>query len=143
MTQPLSRQSDSRKPITNRLLGTLKLTRLNLQVALTAAANGSVAVVDATRSGKRFPDALSKTVTNRPPRKAMWVDQKGGPPSDAMIAILRAKRERDRALRAEQRQHAQHAGTRPNMLSQNTALLASAWHGPTQNGTGQHGAPLM
>tara|TARA_B100000513_G_scaffold135570_1_gene61115 strand:+ start:1035 stop:2609 length:1575 start_codon:yes stop_codon:yes gene_type:complete len=38
------------------------LSRLNLQVALTAAKHGSVSIVDATRSGKRFPDALSKTV---------------------------------------------------------------------------------
>ena len=36
------------------------LSRLNLQVALAAAASGRVLVVDSTRSGKRFPDALSK-----------------------------------------------------------------------------------
>ena len=40
------------------------LSRLNLQAALAAAASsaGSVMVVDSTRSGKRFPDALVKTV---------------------------------------------------------------------------------
>ena len=36
------------------------LSRLNLQVALAAAASGRVLVVDSTRSGKRYPDALSK-----------------------------------------------------------------------------------
>ena len=36
------------------------LSRLNLQVALAAAASGRVMVVDSTRSGKRYPDALSK-----------------------------------------------------------------------------------
>ena len=39
------------------------LSRLNLQVALAAAqAPSAVMLVDSTRSGKRFPDALSKTV---------------------------------------------------------------------------------
>ena len=38
------------------------ITRLNLQVALAAAEHGRAMVVDATRSGKRFPDALTKTV---------------------------------------------------------------------------------
>lgn len=38
------------------------LSRLNLQVALAAATHGHVMVVDSTRSGKRFPDALTKTV---------------------------------------------------------------------------------
>ena len=38
------------------------LSRLNLQAALAAASHGSVMIVDSTRSGKRFPDALSKTV---------------------------------------------------------------------------------
>jgi hypothetical protein len=36
--------------------------RLNLHVALAAASNGGVLVVDSTRGGKRIPDALSKTV---------------------------------------------------------------------------------
>ena len=38
------------------------LSRLNLQVALAAARAGGVVLVDSTRSGKRFPDALTKTV---------------------------------------------------------------------------------
>ena len=38
------------------------LSRLNLQAALAAAGGGSVMIVDSTRSGKRFPDALTKTV---------------------------------------------------------------------------------
>ena len=38
------------------------LSRLNVQVALAAAASGRVLVVDSTRSGKRYPDALSKTL---------------------------------------------------------------------------------
>ena len=38
------------------------LSRLNLQVALAAAHEGRVLIVDSTRSGKRFPDSLSKTV---------------------------------------------------------------------------------
>ena len=38
------------------------LSRLNLQAALAAATAGAVMIVDSTRSGKRFPDALSKTV---------------------------------------------------------------------------------
>ena len=38
------------------------LTRLNLRFALAAAAHGGAIVCDATRAGKRFPDALSKTV---------------------------------------------------------------------------------
>ena len=38
------------------------LTRLNLQAALAAGAQGQVIVVDSTRSGKRFPDALTKTI---------------------------------------------------------------------------------
>ena len=38
------------------------LVRLNLPVARLAAARGGLIVVDATRRGKRFPDALSKTV---------------------------------------------------------------------------------
>ena len=38
------------------------LSRLNLQVALTAASSGAVVVVDSTRSGKSFPDSLTKTL---------------------------------------------------------------------------------
>ena len=38
------------------------LSRLNLQTALAAASHGRVVIVDSTRSGKRFPDALTKTV---------------------------------------------------------------------------------
>jgi len=38
------------------------LTRINLSAALAAAEHGMVLVVDATRYGKRFPDALTKTV---------------------------------------------------------------------------------
>ena len=38
------------------------LSRLNVQVALAAATSGRVLVVDSTRSGKRYPDALSKTL---------------------------------------------------------------------------------
>lgn len=38
------------------------LSRINLNIALAAATHGRAMVVDATRSGKRFPDALSKTV---------------------------------------------------------------------------------
>ena len=38
------------------------LSRLNLQAALSAARHGCVMIVDSTRSGKRFPDALTKTV---------------------------------------------------------------------------------
>eukprot|EP00850_Spirogloea_muscicola_P011815 SM000074S21725 [mRNA] locus=s74:614493:618139:- [translate_table: standard] len=38
------------------------LTRLNMHLALLAAARGGVVIVDATRKGKRFPDSFSKTV---------------------------------------------------------------------------------
>eukprot|EP00850_Spirogloea_muscicola_P023324 SM000347S12998 [mRNA] locus=s347:65217:68332:- [translate_table: standard] len=38
------------------------LTRLNMHLALLAAARGGVIIVDATRKGKRFPDSFSKTV---------------------------------------------------------------------------------
>ncbi|EOD31064.1 hypothetical protein EMIHUDRAFT_449651 [Emiliania huxleyi CCMP1516] len=38
------------------------LSRINMQVALAASAHGGAMVVDSTRSGKRFPDSLSKTV---------------------------------------------------------------------------------
>lgn len=38
------------------------LSRINLNVALAAAKHGMALVVDATRSGKRFPDALTKTI---------------------------------------------------------------------------------
>ena len=38
------------------------LSRINLQTALAAARDHSVMIVDSTRSGKRFPDALTKTV---------------------------------------------------------------------------------
>ena len=37
-------------------------TRLNLHVAEAAARKGGVMIVDATRKGKRFTDALAKTV---------------------------------------------------------------------------------
>jgi hypothetical protein len=37
-------------------------TRLNLPVAVAAGERGAVLVVDATRHGKRFPDALARTV---------------------------------------------------------------------------------
>ncbi|KAG2445329.1 hypothetical protein HYH02_008795 [Chlamydomonas schloesseri] len=37
-------------------------TRLNLHVAELAARQGGVIVVDATRKGKRFPDAMTKTI---------------------------------------------------------------------------------
>ena len=38
------------------------LSRINLQAALAAGLHQSVMIVDSTRSGKRFPDALTKTV---------------------------------------------------------------------------------
>ncbi len=38
------------------------LRRLNLHLALAAASSGGAAVVDATRSGKLYPDSLSKTL---------------------------------------------------------------------------------
>lgn len=38
------------------------LSRINLNAALAAATHGMSMIVDATRSGKRFPDALTKTV---------------------------------------------------------------------------------
>lgn len=38
------------------------ISRLNLQTALAAAQHGRVMIVDSTRSGKRFPDSLTKTV---------------------------------------------------------------------------------
>lgn len=38
------------------------LSRLNLHVAKTASANGGCVVVDATRKGKKFPDAMNKTI---------------------------------------------------------------------------------
>ena len=38
------------------------LSRINLAVALAAARHGCAMIVDSTRRGKRFPDALTKTV---------------------------------------------------------------------------------
>lgn len=38
------------------------LTRLNLELAKTACLNGGAIVVDATKKGKKYPDALSKTL---------------------------------------------------------------------------------
>ena len=37
-------------------------TRLNLHVAMAAALNQGVLIVDATRRGKRFPDSMSRTI---------------------------------------------------------------------------------
>lgn len=41
---------------------TFSPTRLNLQVAAAAGRAGRAVIIDATRSGKRFPDALARTV---------------------------------------------------------------------------------
>ena len=56
------------------------LSRLNVQVALAAATSGRVLVVDSTRSGKRYPDALSK--------RAAWVAKCGrGRPAGYWAAL--------------------------------------------------------
>lgn len=72
--------------------GSFPLSRLNLNVAAAAAAVGGAVIVDATRKGKRFPDALSRTVpiwaavVNRACR--IWGDgEEGGEEEGALLQM--------------------------------------------------------